>query len=478
MAVTKAYVLEDGEVVSQSYLDKYALKEESNQIPSDTFGDTYKGDGLIEPLYNLEALAQLLEISTYHYRAVKTKARDIAGLGWNLIPREDVENPDEAQKEKASYFLKNCNPVLTLTEINDKVMVDHEATGNGYFEIIRDNDGKDIIGLEHIPSHTVRVHESMKKFAQIRGRKKVWFKLYGHDQDLNKNTGEFHPLGSLDSSERATEIMHLKNYTSRSDYYGIPDVIPALSSILGDRERQEYNISFFDNHAIPAYAVTVTGAELDDKTENQIKKFFQQDVKKNNHSTLVLTAKSGDNDYDREPVKFEFHALSTEVKEASFTTFRRDNRDEILSSHGVPPYRAGITIEGQMGGSSAEETTEIYKQSIVKPKQEVLESRINRFILQDGLEITDWKFKFSEIDTRDDDKELDRLKLLFDMGAYSPNMVLEARGEERIDNPNMDRHFINGQPIDTTSEETRAIMNSLKTLHQELIRIATKDKAK
>lgn len=474
MATTKAYVLNDGEVVSDSYLDKYALKEDSNKIPSDAFEKSYGGNNLVEPLYNLEALAQLLEINTYHYRAVKTKARDIAGLGWDLVPREEVENPDESQKQKASEFLKNCNPTLTLTEINDKVMVDLEATGNGYFEIIRDTNDDEVVGLEHLPAHTIRVHKDMNRFVQIRGNKKAWFKRFGYEKDLHVRTGEFHDLGTLDESERANEIMQLKNYTSRSDYYGIPDVIPSLSSILGDRERQEYNISFFDNHAIPAYAVTVTGAELDEETEAQIKRFFQQDVKKQNHSTLVLTAKKSDNDYDAEPVEFKFEALSTDVKEASFTTYRKDNRDEILSSHGVPPYRAGITVEGQMGGSSAEETTEIYKQSIVRPKQEVLESRINRFILEEGLEVTDWKFKFSEIDTRDESAEIDNLKTLFDMGAYSPNMILEKLGEERIDDPNMDRHFINGQPIDTNSEETRAIMNSLKSLHQELIMVAAK----
>lgn len=472
---TKAIVLDDGEVISQSYLDKYALKEgESKQIPEDTFKDRYKGDGLVEPIYNLEALAQLLELNTYHYRAVKTKARDVAGLGYRLEPAEDIESPSDEQKDIAQEFLNNLNPSKTLTEINDMIMVDHEATGNAFYEIIR-NEENELVGIEHIPAHTMRVHNDMKRFVQMRGNNKVWFKRYGLENDVHYATGDIEKPNSIDFKNRATEVMQLKNYTSRSDYYGIPDVVPALSAILGDKERQEYNTSFFDNHAIPAYAVTVTGAELDEDTERQIRQFFQQDVKKSNHSTLVLTAKKPEGDYSGEPVEFNFQALSTDVKEASFRMFRQDNRDEILSSHGVPPYRAGITVEGQMGGSSAKESTEIYKQSIIKPKQEMLESRINRFILQEGLGITDWRFRFEEIDTRDEDKEIERLQLLFNMGYYSPNMLREERGEERVENENMDRHFINGQPIDTTSEETRAIMHSMKELHQELIKIATKD---
>lgn len=469
MATTKAVVLEDGEVVSQNYLEKYALKQESNQIPSDLFEAKYNKNNLVEPLYNPEGLAQLLEKNTYHYRSVKTKARDVAGLGWLLIPREDIENPDQSQKDVAENFLTNCNPNETLTEINDKIMVDHEATGNAFYEIIR-NEKNEIVGIEHIPAHTMRVHSDMKRFVQIRGQNEVWFKKFGLEDHVHYATGEI--SADVEFTNRATEVMHLKNYTSRSDFYGIPDVVPALGSILGDMERQEYNTSFFENHAIPAYAVTVTGAELDEDTESQIRKFFQQDVKKANHSTLVLAASNEPG--DETPVEFKFEALSTDTKEASFRMFRQDNRDEILSAHGVPPYRAGVTIEGQLGGSSAAESTEIYKQSIIKPKQEMLESRINRFILQDGLGITDWKFEFAEIDTRDEDKEIERLKSLFDMGYYSPNGLREERGDERIEDPNMDRHFINGQPIDATSEETQAIMSGLKTLHKELLKVATK----
>ncbi|UOQ43362.1 phage portal protein [Halobacillus salinarum] len=477
MAKTHAYVLDDGEVVSQKYMDRYAIKQDSDggskKIPSDRFKTAYGEYGLIQPLYNPEALAELLEMNTHHYRSVKTKARDIAGLGWYLEAADEVENPSEEQRKVANDFLKNPNPLLTLSEINDQVMVDFEATGDGYHEVIRNKD-QELVGIEHIPSHTMRRHKDMDRYVQIRGSERVWFKRFGLEQDVHYQTGEYFKLGELDESERANEVLHIRNYTSRSDYYGIPDIMPALGAVLGDRERQEYNISFFDNHAIPAYAVTVSGAELDEDTEKQIQKFFQQDVKKSNHSTLVLTAKKAEGDMSEEPIEFNFQALSTDTKEASFRMFRQDNRDEVLSAHGVPPYRAGITVEGQLGGSSASEATEIYKQSIVKPKQELLENRINRFLLQEGLGVTDWVFRFKQIDTRDVDKEINRLDKLFSMGAYSPNMVLMDMGKEPLEDPNMDRHFVNGRPLDASNEEVQAIMRSMKDLHEKLIKTATK----
>ncbi|WP_373896373.1 phage portal protein [Virgibacillus sp. CBA3643] len=475
MANTKAYVLDDGEVISQKYMDKYATKTEgeSNQIPADAFLNSYSTGGLIAPLYNPEALAELLEINTFHYRAVKTKARDTAGLGWFLEPKEGMEKPNEQQKDKAIEFLDKPHPDMILSEIIEQAMVDFEAIGDGYFEVIREGD--EIVGISHIPTHTMRAHADMERFQQQRGAQRVWFKKVGLEKDVHMDSGEVTELGGVPEAKRASEVIHIRNYTSRSDYYGMPDAMPALGAIIGDRERQEYNISFFDNHAIPAYAVTVSGAELDEETERQIQKFFQQDAKKSNHSTLVLTAKKDENDYSEEPVEFKFEALSTDTKDASFQMFRKDNRDEILSAHGVPPYRAGITVEGQLGGSSASEATEIYKQSIVNPKQEMLENLINRHVLQEGLEVTDWVFKFKRLDTRDLDKEIDRMVKLFGLAVYSPNMILEKLGEETVDDPNMDKHFIGGQPIDGSNQgQQRVIENSLKELHEKLISIATK----
>lgn len=483
---TKAYVSSSGKVLSKKRMNQYAINSdgtESNQLPPDTFLNKYSNYGLINPLYNLEALAQLPEMNSYHYRAVKTKARDVAGLGWKLEPSDELDDdqePDEDQKELAMELLKRPNQDDNLSEMNDKVMVDFESTGNGYHEVVRDDDGY-IARLEHVPSHTVRRHSDTKRYVQQRGVRHVWFKKFGHDKDVDYRTGDEYELEELDEKYRATEILDIKNYTSRSDYYGLPDIVPALGSILGDREAQEYNISFFENHAVPAYAVTVSGTELDEETEKKIEKFFKQDLKEDPHSTIVLSAQKDEADDNEEPIKFEFEALSTDTKEASFRQYRQDNRDEILSAHGVPPYRAGVTVEGQLGGSSAEESTEIYKQSVIKPRQEMLENQINRHILGEGLEITDWQFKFEEIDTRDVQKEIDQLKELMEMAVYTPNGILEYLGHDKSDNEYMDKRYYDGEPLEALNEPDQfggdggqAMMSSVKDLHRELMTIATK----
>ncbi|WP_254866654.1 phage portal protein [Geobacillus sp. LEMMY01] len=190
-----------------------------------------------------------------------------------------------------------------------------------------------------------------------------------------------------------------------------------------------------------------------------------------------MTAQKPQGDFSDTPIEIKFQALSVETKEASFRMLRADNRDEILSAHGVPPYRAGIVVEGSLGGSTARESTEIYKQSVIEPRQDMLENVLNRLLFV-GLGITDWRFRFKDIDTKDTQAKIEELRFLFEVGAYSPNMILRELGRDPIDDPNLDRHFIFGQPLDASQEETNAILNSLKQLHAKLIDIATKEGGK
>lgn len=488
MAKTKAFVMDDGEVLSQKYMDQYATKtKESQQIPEDRFHNSYDANHLVEPHYTLEALAELPEINTAHYRASRAKATDTVGHGYYLEPAEGVDNPDEKQKEIIKDFMKRPNDEDSFIELYERFMTDFNTVGAGMFEVVRDPSTGLISHLLHIPTHTIRKHSDEKRYVQKRGAATAWFKRFGMKEDVHVRTGGISNPNSIEKDEyRANEIIEMKNYTSRSDYYGVPDVISALGAILGDRERQEYNISFFDNHAIPAYAVTVSGAELDEDTERQIQDFFQKKVKQQNHSTLVLTAKKDEDDPSEAPVEFKFQALSTDTKEASFRMFRQDNRDEVLSAHGVPPYRAGVVVEGQMGGSNASETTEIYKQSIIGPLQERVEELINRKIIQDGLQCTDWVLRLKSIDNKDVKQETETLGLLFDRGAYSPNDLREWNGDERVDDPAMDKHYINGMAIEDggqpsgepaggqASTSAKHMHDDIKELHERLVKAATK----
>ncbi len=484
-----AFVTKSRRVVSKRQLEDFAVKQESKQI-EDAFEDIYDEQGLVQPLYNMDVLAALLEMNPYHYRASKTKARDTSGLGWHLRPNEQQLNerePEEEQFNQGLQFFKAQWP--PVGEILERIMVDFEGTGNGYMELVRaDDEPEEAYALmEHVPSHTIRMHKSRNKFMQRRGGKTVWFKRVGHEADVDLNNGLEYGLGELPPEKRASEIVHCMNYTSRSDYYGVPDIIPSLGAVIGHLSQRDYNIAFFDNFGIPSYAVYITGdydlGAVDEQTgEYEVVQHIREkldEVAEEPHSSLVFGIPGVE---ENSRVHVEFVPLAVNVEDASFRMYRKDNRDEVLSVHGVPPYRAGIAEEGSLGGSTAAESTEIYKTSVLAPRQEMLERNINKYILWDNLELCDWRFELERLDTADEKHDMELLTGLFERGAASPNDLIRNLGRrfgiEPVDHPAMDAYYLGGQPI--TNEDVLAeqdVETALMSLQRRLIEIAAKREA-
>lgn len=466
----RAFVLRDGSAKTvRDAIRAVALKGESKSLASDSFAEGgYDGTGLVVPLYSIEALANLLEINTYHNRCVQTIARDTTSLGWSIVPEhEDTELPEDRVSEIEALF-KRPNPRQTLEQVLFQNRVDYEATGNAYLEIIRDGDpmiGEPVSGFNHIPAHTVRVHKDGKRIQQRRGNRKVWFKRYGVEDPIDAKTGEV----AEGSDTLANEVVHFLMYTPRSDFYGVPNILPALSAVMMERERQEYMLDFFENHAIPAYAVTVVGAEVDEEFEKVIQDYFQREVREHRHSTLVLTISGEGSNADSVEIKFE--KLATEQKEASFRKLGHDTRDEILAAHGVPPYRAGIPKEGSLGGNIAVEATEIYKSSIIEPRQHELETFFSRLI-EEAFQLEGAMFRFEDIDTRDEKVAVEIANSLRNAKAISRNEMREAAGYDRDDDERMDLILEDGEPTrEPADEEEAETIRSLKSLHEKLVQV-------
>lgn len=483
-------VTKKGKVVKQDVLNGY-ITSESKQLEKDVFADlkAYEQNDLIQPLYDPLSLANLLELNTYHMRACRTKAEDVAGNGWRLSPK--VENANEKQKKKAEGFIdKQKVPIETTIK---KLQLDKELTGYFGMEIIREYNAFDgaVDQIVHIPAHTIRIHESGNKYCQYRNNKKVWFRDFNYKEDIDYKTGEFKKAKSLSPEERGTEVRWSVNYTPRSFYYGIPDIVPAIGAITGDMSRRDYNIAFFSNYGIPAYLVTVTGDFDSGKTDpetgkNEVMKAIEEKFKEivnNPQSIMVLTIPTSNNSVGGK-VEIKIDPLSVEVKDASFRLYRSDNRDEIIGAHGMPPYRMGIYETGQLAGNLGRESTVIYYSSIIQPRQNVFNQIMNLDILP-TLEITDWWFELESIDLTEIDKDVERSIKLILTGMMTPNQAIKYCGkffglEEVQDNPAMDFHYIQGKPIDSAglipeSEITGALNGIKNKLIEGLIDYVSKN---
>lgn len=430
--ITKAWVFETGEVVK--------AEAASQQLPDDPFRSAYRDggeSGLVQPPYDLDQLSQMLETNTLHARAVKQKASDVAGRGFVLRPVNDNTSVDQAEtiwgEFTESVELGDDRGDETFKERIVAAHEDFESVGWAVLEVSRRGDGRPD-GLWHVPSHTVRAHGDGRRFVQKRGGKSVWFKRFGLKGTVNRTDGGWSDTGATPANLRGNELIVVRNYTSRSSHYGLPDHIPAMAAIAGWRALAEFNVRFFDRNAVPSYAVVVEGADLSTEVENMIREHFEA-IRGKPHATLVLPIPGVPGDEAAQP-KVRFEKLTADVKDASFRLYKQDNAMELCIAHGIPPYRIGWPILGSLGGATAEEMTQIYNDGIVQPRQETWEQRMTRGLCGPlGLDLRGVVLKAAELDTRNEVRDIEKARSLRELDVATPNQLADFFGIERRASP-------------------------------------------
>ena len=457
MAEVMAYLLNVGEAVA-AY--------RSYQFPA---GRERKIDrsGLVNPPLDLDRLAEFYNESTWHRNAVRVKARDMVGHGWTL-EREFEEGADPpgsaAEKEVLDSFFWNgaiegfansddIDPPMPLylstSEVMERVVIDQDTIGNGYLAVIREDRAVELPRwYAQVQASKMRPHKDRVRFKWQDGRTNyLWFKRFGAPVDVHVKTGEVRPLDSLPVLERASEVIHFATYAPTDDYYGLPNITPAIGAMVLDLLARDFNVKFLDNNAIPQYAVIMEGIEEEDvpeETRDTIRDFFAT-ARGNPGRTLVVATPASPTGQN---ATIRFEKLAVEVREGHFHLLREDSRNEVLVAHAVPGYRLGLAVTGQLGGSNITEADEIYKAEEVDPRRELLEERINRLIVRQGFGIENWSFRFQALDTSDWNREVDGWVKLVTTGQATPNEAIEARTGERVEGrPELDEYYWNGQPL-------------------------------
>jgi len=129
-----------------------------------------------------------------------------------------------------------------------------------------------------------------------------------------------------------------------------------------------------------------------------------------------------------------------------------------------------------LGGSTARESTEIYKRSVIDPRQTVIEQLINQEIIwhENGFDTKDWKGKFAEIDTTDETHEKEMIGFLFDQGAMTIRNVIKHYAdkfglEDDPDDPLLDMRFVKGMPLTEQFIHTAEFKSVVKSLRNKLL---------
>jgi PBSX family phage portal protein len=366
-------------------------------------------------------LANFYDTSFANHAAIDAKVENIVGLGYRFdiadrtalrlemsddeSATERARNRIERAKIELRDWLENLNDDDSFTKIMEKVYTDVEATGNGFIEVGRTVKGE--IGyIGHIPATTVRVRRLNDGFLQIIGQAVVYFRNFGAN---NQNP--------VTADSRPNEIIHIKSYSPLNTYYGIPDIVSAMPSLIGDQLASRYNIDYFENKAVPRYIITLKGAKLSGDAEDKMFRFLQTGLKSQSHRTLYIPL-PGDTDGNK--VEFNMQPIENGIQDGSFKEYRKQNRDDILIAHQVPISKLGGSESGLAAALSQDRT---FKEQVARPAQHHLEKVVNKIIKEktDVLEL-----KFNELTLTDEIAQSQIIERYVKTQVMTPNEAREA----------------------------------------------------
>ena len=452
----------EGYLTSAGAIDSGIGNAKSKKLnPGTIYRNAYGIFDIITPPYDVYQLAGYYDTSFANHAAIDAKVENTVGLGYDFVLTDratmKLESTDdekalararkriERAKVETRDWLESLNEDESFTAIMEKVFTDVHATGNGYIEVGRKINGE--IGyVGHIPSTTVRVRRLHDGFVQMISNKVVYFRNFGA-----KNPNP------VTDDPRPNEIIHIKEYSPLNTFYGVPDVVAAMPSLIGDTLASQYNIDYFGNKAVPRYVVTLKGASLSQEAEDKLFRFLQTNLKGQSHRTLYIPL-PGDSDQNK--VEFDMKAIENGVQEGSFNEYRKRNRDDILVAHQVPLSKLGGGDGASIAASLSQDRT--FKEQVSRPAQRNLEKIINKIIREktDVIEL-----KFNELTLTDETAQ---------------SQIIERYVRNKVMMPNEARELINlpqivggDKPVELTSRQAAdATANQGKTRQRDAERSA------
>jgi len=351
------------------------------------------------------------------------------------------------ERARLQSFFDFCCFDHSFVDLRRRTRQDLETTGNAFWEVLRDGRGE-LARLVYVPSHTVRLmpidptpvevidrvqvspvsFESIparrrtRRFVQVHGADRVYFKAFGDPRVISKHTGEAHQsaeqLRRTDSNDApATELLHFAIHSPRTPY-GVPRWVGALLAVLGSRQMEEVNYLYFENKSVPPLALLISGGRLSESSVPRIERFIEENLKgkSNFHKILILEAEGGGQGDSR--AKIELRPLTeAQQQDALFQLYDERNIDKVGGAFRLPRLLRGESKD--FNRATAESALRFAEDQVFQPERDEFDYLINRKLLAD-MGIRFWRFRSQTPVTRDPERMTAMVEKLVRVGVLTP----------------------------------------------------------
>lgn len=266
---------------------------------------------------------------------------------------------------------KHIEQYLSMMELfGDKTCLrrlcfDYKLYGQGYLNVIYSADRSKISEVHHLPAANLRS-------GKCNDEGKVDTFYYADDWSLvTEGRNEAQPIPAFSTTDRtaASQVLHIKNYSPISHYYGVCDYIGSQRYIELDRSISEFHLANVSHGMFPSMVISfnngVPSAEERSELERMLYNKFGGAT--NAGKFLMTFNDSAENaptieSFQPTDPQQVYSFMSTEVV------------TKILSGHRVTsPLLFGIRDEGGGFGSNADEMRDgydLFYNTVVLPMQE------------------------------------------------------------------------------------------------------------
>ncbi|MCM3699203.1 phage portal protein [Paenibacillus macerans] len=367
--------------MSQAQWIQISKADDERTIPSsaqlpDTFDNMYDEHGLLPyPPGNDPASCKLLvKNSSILPQCVEAYRRNIAGYGIALeyLPGEDDKTAKD-EWDKAEKFLETCNLEDSPDEIIGKMIEDLEQCGNAQLEVAWPSGSEFPTIFRMKPQYVRCTKESQKmtlkrkrlikstgkveefsqetyarKYAMKRGQNVVWFRLFGTEGEGDLN-----------------QIIPLK--LGNDGPYGEPRWFGNAPGVIGSREAEELNVSYFSNGRMLSMILTVMNGEL---TQDSIEMLKSVKGQQSQGGILYLRVKGeetgGPMDEKIEKTSIKLDKLNDMLQQdALFLDYGKEKKADILSAMRLPPILVGQSSD--YNRATAEAALQFAEEQVFQP---------------------------------------------------------------------------------------------------------------
>jgi PBSX family phage portal protein len=422
------YVHPDGE--DRSFIQKLAGSAGGDAIDSsgldyeDEFKGFYGGTvppgvaagvQIIEPPVHPKTLAGLVQQNNTLQQCIDAMVQNVHGTGFNIELVEPVAGKDQTDdptvKVTAGWF-QEVWPLTSFLQLRKQMGEDKEATGNAYWEMLR-NRAADLQMIRRLEpkimrmvtlsqpteqevtirrgTQTIKLRVMMRyrRFAQRLGTKVVFYKEYGCPLLINKKTGELledlpeNRIKLFKDQAMGTEVLHFKAMDDVDTPYGVPKWYPQMPSVIGSRKAEEFNLDYFQAGGVPPLMIFVQGGQLGSKMKEALTSFLSSKPgAKQGAPVFEVQSTGGTLDSPGQGARVTVERFGREQqKDSMFESYDEKCEGRIRRAWRLPPIFVGKSDDYNL--ATAQASYAVAEAQVFKPGRDEFDELMNRTIMRE-----------------------------------------------------------------------------------------------